>query len=263
MLGGKAQAILFAPPHWAGLLEEFLGKYGVSYMHLPVEGEGRVCVMLNQGRKETVINTDLQMHPSPQLVGRMLGLVLKAAGQGGFIACSGSLPPTMSDSRFRGLLRVATSGSARLVLDVTGARLRTGILFRPWLIKPNLHEFRALVGGTAQSVSGLLAAAHGLRQRGVGRVLLSLGDRGCLLASPCGDWFVPPIPVNYPVMSPVGCGDALLGAFLRAVDGGAPESEALRWGVAAATANLAHPGACHMTPAEISGLLPKVKMEKA
>ena len=263
MLGGNARAILFAPAHWAATLGEFLGKYGVKFTHLPVDGEGRVCVMLNQGKKETVVNTDLLMKPAPRMVARLMGEILKAAEKPGFVVCSGSLPPTMGDSRFRGLLRVASSGPARLVLDVSGARLRTGILFRPWLIKPNLGEFRSLVGGSSQSLPALLASAHGLRQRGVGRVLLSLGNQGCLLASPCGDWFVPPVPVSFPVVSPVGCGDALLGAFLRAVAGGEPESVALRWGVAAATANLAHPGACLMTPAEIRAVLPGVKLVKA
>ena len=262
MLGGDSRAILFAPAHWSGMLKKFLGRFGVRFMHLVVEGEGRVCVMLNQGRKETVINTDLLMRPSPRLIGRMMGLVMQAAARPGFIVCSGSLPPTMSDSRFRSLLRVAGCGPARLVLDVSGARLRTGVQFRPWLIKPNLSEFRSLTGKTAQSLSGLLALAHELRQRGVGRVLLSLGDRGCLLASASGDWFVPPVSGGFPVISPVGCGDALLGAFLRAVAGGAPESEALRWGVAAATANLAHEGACLMAPAEIRAILPRVKLEK-
>ena len=262
MLGGDARAILFAPAHWAGTLAEFLGKYGVKFTHIPVEGEGRVCVMLNRGKVETVVNTDLEMRPSPKTISRLMGLVMKESRNPGFIVCSGSLPPTMTDAPFRALLRVAGCGTARLVLDVSGARLRTGVQFRPWLIKPNLPEFRALAGGTTHSISGLLASAHGLRSRGVGRVLLSLGDKGCLLASPCGDWFVPPVALRQPVTSPVGCGDALLGGFLRAVAGGAPESEALRWGVAAATANLAHPGACLMTPGEIKAILPAVKLEK-
>ena len=94
-------------------------------------------------------------------------------------------------------------------------------------------------------------------------MLLSLGRDGCLLSSPAGDWFAPAVPVAYPVMSPVGCGDALLGAFLRAVAGGAGEPEALAWGVAAATANLAHPGACMMTATEIRSLLPRVRVRKA
>jgi fructose-1-phosphate kinase PfkB-like protein len=241
MLGGDARAILFAPAHWSATLGEFLGKYGVQFTHLPVEGEGRVCVMLNQGKKETVVNTDLRMHPAPGLVARLMALVLKEARNPGFIVVSGSLPPTMGDSRFRALLRVAGSGPARLVLDVSGARLRTGVRHRPWLIKPNLAEFHALTGGTSRSVSGLLAMARGLHRRGVGRVLLSLGDRGC----------------------PVGCGDALLGGFLRTVAAGEPEPEALRWGVAAATANLAHPGACLMAPAEIRSFLSRVRLGKA
>lgn len=259
MLGGRAQAIVFAPGNWAGILRGFLGGFHVRHSLIPVGGEGRVCVMLGEGRRETVINTDLKMHPTPAQKGRLLRLIRAAARRGGFLVASGSLPPTMSDANFLSILRSAKSGRARLVLDVSGARLRAGVRERPWLIKPNLREFSGLVGRCPRPLSALARLASGLRARGVGRVLLSLGSRGCLLSSPQGDWFVPAVPVRSAVLSPVGCGDALLGGFLRAVAGGAPEREALRWGVAAATANLARPGACLMSPGEIRAVLPRVR----
>jgi fructose-1-phosphate kinase PfkB-like protein len=134
--------------------------------------------------------------------------------------------------------------------------LRTGIRFRPWLIKPNLNEFHQLLGRRTRSWSDLLASAGEVRSRGVGRVLLSLGDGGCLLASPAGRWFAPPVPPAPGVaeLSPLGSGDALLGGFLHAVAAGDEEPEALRTGVAAATANLARRGACLMTAAEVRSL---------
>jgi len=262
MLGGRAEAILFAPPHWAGLLKDFLGKYSVSFSHIPVEGEGRVCVMLDEGGRETTINTDLRMHPRPSQLRELFRLLWKAARGGGFVVASGSLPPTMSDSRFRALLRTAGGAEARLVLDVSGARLRAGINHRPWLIKPNKSEFQALVGRRPGSLPALVSAARELHARGVGRVLLSLGDEGCLLASPAGDWFAPAVPGRSPVTSPIGCGDALLGGFLRVAAAGGDEAEALRWGVAAAAANFRRPGACLMTAAEVRSFLPRIRVKR-
>ncbi len=262
MLGGQSEAIVLAPAHWASLLAGFLGRYRVGFRHFPVEGEGRVCVMLDERSRETVVNTDLRLRMAPGTRTSLLAAVRRASRDADFTVCSGSLPPSMGSSSFRQLLGAASGGRSRLVLDLSGARLRSGIRHRPWLVKPNLREFRSLTGATASSLGGLLAAARELRARGVGRVLLSLGSRGCLLASPAGNLFAPAVSVRCRFPSPVGCGDALLGGFLRAAAAGRGDREALRLGVAAATANLAHPGACMMNAAEVRRIVPRVTVRE-
>ena len=63
-LGTRVRAVVLAPPQWRAMLKDFLGGYSVAVDHLPVAGEGRFCVMLNEKRRETVINTDLKMKVS-------------------------------------------------------------------------------------------------------------------------------------------------------------------------------------------------------
>jgi len=263
LLKGSPRAVVVAPAVWRTWLHGALATHGVRWRLLPISGEGRVCVILTEDRRETVINTDLRMTFTPRLFAALAKGVRHAASRPGFLVFAGSLPPSLGPAKIRTLLAYATAGPARLVLDQTGRWLRAGVRFRPWLIKPNRREFHQLIGRTTSSMAQMLAAADGIRAGGVGRVLLSLGDRGCLLISPAGRWKAAAVALPAgAVPSPVGCGDALLGAFLAMAAAGAPEPEALAWGVAAATANLAHPGAVQFGSEEVRSLVSRVRLTR-
>jgi fructose-1-phosphate kinase PfkB-like protein len=217
--------------------------------------------MLNERGRETVINTDLSMNLPVSVYQAVAQSVLRDSCREGFVVFSGSPPPSLSLSRYRALLRIASSSSARLVLDQTGRWLAAGMRFSPWIIKPNLNEFHAAIGRRTRSWDDLIHATEETLSRGVKRILLSLGGKGCLLVSPAGRWFAPPVKTPVPdFLSPLGSGDALLGGFLHAVATGESEDRALKWGVAAATANLFHRGACFMSAGEIRDFLPRVRV---
>jgi fructose-1-phosphate kinase PfkB-like protein len=95
---------------------------------------------------------------------------------------------------------------------------------------------------------------------GAQRVLLSCGARGCYYATADSTMFFHSPRVEE--ISPVGSGDSLVGAFAAKLLEGADEVEAVRWGVAAGSANAAQlkPGFC--TPEEIAALLDKVSIEQ-
>ena len=261
-LGTRVRAVVLAPPQWRAMLKDFLGGYSVAVDHLPVAGEGRFCVMLNEKRRETVINTDLKMKFSRADFEALARVVRRRAREGAFMVFAGSVPPSLSLARYRDLLRLASDPSSALVLDQTGKWLKGGLKFGPWLIKPNLREFHQLIGRQTRSWSDLLTAVEEVRRGGVKRVLLSLGSGGCLLAGPAGRLYAPGLRTRVAHPSPVGSGDALLGAFLWGVTRGLSEADALRHGVAAGTANLAHRGACFLTGAGIRSLVPGVKVKR-
>ena len=269
MLGGRSRAIVLSPPAWRGLLRGFLGRFRVGFTLLPVDAEGRVCVVLNEGgqgcarSRETVINTDLHLTLTGSQRTRLATVVRRASRRPGFLVLAGSRPPSLGLTAIRGLLRLASSGEAKLAVDQSGRWLREAVRHRPWIIKPNLHEFHGLLGRRTRTFGELVAGCESLRAGGVGRILLSLGDKGALLVSPAGRWIASALPAPAGALSPIGCGDALFGAFLRTVAAGGAEPEALAWGVAAGTANLAHRGACLMTAGEIRPLVPKVRIRRA
>ncbi len=261
LLGGDVRAVILGPPEWRGMLGKFLARFGVDFEMIPVAGEGRICVMINERGRETVINTDLSMRLNDSDISSLTRAIRRAADGSRFVVFAGSPPPGLGLRRLKAFFRLAAAGASGLVIDQAGKVLRMAVTCRPWLIKPNLFEFQQLLGRKLRSFGEILAGVEEARRRGAQRILLSLGDRGTLLATPEGRWFARAIKVKPRILSPIGCGDALLGAFLESIAGGADGPEALKWGVAAATANLFHRGACFMPAGQIRNLYRSVAIE--
>lgn len=93
---------------------------------------------------------------------------------------------------------------------------------------PNLHEAAALTGETSPE-----GAARALATLGVGTVVITMGDRGCLLHHGDAIEHVTAV-ADLPVEDTTGAGDAFAGAFLAAVLEGATPGEAASVGNRAA-----------------------------
>src|SRR5206468_1402314 len=76
---------------------------------------------------------------------------------------------------------------------------------------PNETEAEAITGRPVSTPEDALACAADLLQKGFQRVVITLGERGSLIASPAGHFHVPPFPVT-PVDT-TGAGDAFIGSF--------------------------------------------------
>lgn len=173
----------------------------------------------------------------------LLHLVEACLEDAGLLVLSGSLPPGVDDDFYAHCIDLATAGGIATVVDTHSAPLRHALAKRPWLIKPNLDEFHQLTDTPATTLSDRVPLLHSLVGECADVVLLSMEDEGALLATSDGCWHLTPPdqPVTLPetdAINPVGCGDALVGAFcyqwLRSHD----LIESARWGVAAAHVNL-------------------------
>src|SRR4051812_26343100 len=101
------------------------------------------------------------------------------------------------------------------------------------VMTPNREEARALAGAGSldRGPTGDLSAARRLRARGVGRLVITLGAKGCLVASAEGYVLVPAPAVD--VVDTVGAGDAFNGALAVALAEGLPLTDAAKRACAA------------------------------
>jgi ribokinase len=90
---------------------------------------------------------------------------------------------------------------------------------------PNESEAEQITGLPVHSLEEATNCANFLLQQGLQRVVLTLGARGCLLATPSGTQLIPPFPVN--ALDTTGAGDAFIGSFATFLAEGLSESEAL------------------------------------
>ena len=143
-------------------------------------------------------------------------------------------------------LNYARRHGVRTVLDANGDALLEGVRGCPDLLKPNERELESLTGSSDP------ASAWALIERGVGRVLVSMGARGCCMVG--GEAACPPeiLPLTHlaraevyapaprvACVNPVGSGDSFLAGYLYAALRGLSDEHALRLACAAGAANAA------------------------
>jgi len=159
------------------------------------------------------------------------------------LVLSGSLPPGIPDDFYAVCITRARTAGVQTVVDAHSAPMREALTARPWLIKPNLDEMHEIMGVEASTMEERIAAARHLVATAVDNVLLSMEAEGAILATREGLWRLlpPPEPVTLPDstgVNPVGCGDALVGAFCHHWVRSRDMIESARWGLAAAHVNL-------------------------
>ncbi len=91
---------------------------------------------------------------------------------------------------------------------------------------PNESEAEAITGAPVRSPEEAKACAAGLLRQGVPRVIITLGDKGALLATPEKIELIPTFSVK--VKDTTGAGDAFIGSFAVFLSEGVPEREAVR-----------------------------------
>ena len=154
------------------------------------------------------------------------------------IVFAGSLPPGVSGLALGQMLSICRQDGARVVVDTSGQNLGAVIKQEPWLIKPNRREFAQLTGLKSRSVGQMAQAGQKLAKE-VKNVLLSLGSDGALLidkSSAIHAFVEPDELAKIKISNTVGCGDALLGAFLAGIVQGRDFQGALIQAVAVAAA---------------------------
>ena len=123
-------------------------------------------------------------------------------------------------------------------------------------VTPNESEAEALTGLPVTSVDEAKAAAAALLAKGVGAVVITLGDKGALFHDASRSVHVPVISAG-PVVETTGAGDAFNGGFAVALSEGKDVIDAVRFGCATAGISVTRPGTAPAMPtrAEIDALL--------
>jgi ribokinase len=90
---------------------------------------------------------------------------------------------------------------------------------------PNETEAELITRMPVHSLEDATKCANYLLRHGIKRVVLTLGERGCLVAGPEGTEFIPAFKVE--AVDTTGAGDAFIGSFAVFLGEGLPEKEAL------------------------------------
>ena len=156
----------------------------------------------------------------------------------------------------RGLELARASGVTTILNPAPAASLGDDILALCDYITPNETEAEALTGLPVTTIAQARLAADALLARGVGAVVITLGDKGALYHDAHRSVHVPVISAG-PVVETTGAGDAFNGGFAVALSEGRDVIDAVRFGCATAGISVTRAGTAPSMPAraEIDALL--------
>ncbi|WP_255661516.1 1-phosphofructokinase family hexose kinase [Nocardia spumae] len=241
VLGESVTAIYPAGGHTGAFLEQLVHAAGIPSHTVPTAEPSRENIAVHAddtGEQYRFVFPGPRLTPVEQH--RCLAAVERHAAGADYVVASGSLPPGVGPEFYQILADMVAAQGVRMILDTSGAALhaiRRGV----FLVKPSVRELAQLVGRTLPGRAEQVAAARELVTAEVAEVVVvSLGVEGALLVTTeLSRWFAP-IPV--PVRSGIGAGDAMVGGIAVGLTRGSGLEDAVRLGIAAATAALTTSG---------------------
>ena len=234
-LGTQSTALGFIAGFTGDELERRLKAQGIRTDFIRLEkGMTRICVKLGEKNgRETEINAsgpDISEEAMSALKEKLLALK-----GGDTLLLAGSVPRSLSKDIYEEICSMLFNNKVRIVADAAGALLTNILHYHPWLIKPNHTEAGEICGTVIDSHKTAEECATKLRAMGAMNVIISMGDKGSVLAADNGRVYRITAPVGKAVNT-VGSGDSLLAGFLAGYEETGDFRESLRRGTAAGSA---------------------------
>ena len=241
-LGGESLLLYPAGGLTGERLQGLLDEEGLNHRPFPIEGlirESLVVMEESTGRQyrfgmpgpefqeqewEQFLTALSAMDPAPD-----------------YLVASGSLPPGVPADFYARVARAGKKKGAKTIIDASGEALEETLKEGVYLIKPNVREFRELVGEDIKEESQIKAAAQKMVKSGRCEVLvISLGAAGALMVSEeISEHILPP---TVPIVSKVGAGDSMVAGIVLSLARGKPLRESVLFGAAAGTSAVMTPG---------------------
>ncbi|MBR0465062.1 MAG: 1-phosphofructokinase family hexose kinase [Clostridia bacterium] len=233
-LGEPVCCAAFLPEGNGVMLTERLQREGIRQAHVPTGGRIRINTKVFD--ESAALTTEINeggAAVTDQEIDAMTDNLIALARDSDYLVLSGSLPPGCPSNYYEKIIRSCHDVGCRIALDADTDKLAMGIQAKPFLIKPNLTELRQLTGESLQTLSEIDETARRIAHKGIGIVVVSLGENGAYITDGLRALKADPIPVE--IGSTVGAGDAMLGGLVTGFARGLDMEHAFALGVACGT----------------------------
>ena len=234
-LGGAAFVTGFMYNENGSLFEKALDKEGIPFSFIWNPGRVRENYKFIDGKGVLTEVNEEGREVAGEKLRDLLDFVRVQAAKSEAAVISGGAPKGTPASFYKDLV-TAAKGAKIVAADTYGDRLKAALEAGVDLIKPNLDELSATLGGEFSARNEQLAGARALAKAGANHVLLSLGGEGSILTDGEETYYAEGVRVA--VESTVGAGDAMLAAATKSLAEGLPLAEILRRAAAAGTASV-------------------------
>ena len=174
------------------------------------------------------------------------------------VAFAGSIPPNLSADAYKAFIHQVKRENVEIALDTTVFGLEDLKEIKPFVIKPNLSEFRKICGNPLRTEQVTVKYCRTLTSS-VRYVMISLGGKGLLCCT--GDQAIRVIPPVVQVKSTVAAGDTTLATFLYALCQGKDDTAAAAYAAAAGTASVTLDGTAIVTSDAVEKMIPQMTVK--
>ena len=233
-LGIENVALGFLAGYTGDMIESMLHRYGLTTDFIKLgEGMSRINVKI-KSQMETEINgagPEVDEGSIEKLYSKLKGLE-----KGDFLVLSGSIPHTTDNKAYMEIMEFLEGKGVKIVVDATGKLLLNVLKYKPFLVKPNIHELGELFEVTLRNKSDVEIYAKKLKEQGAVNVLVSMAGDGALLIDENGKVHEIDAPIGR-VINSVGAGDSMVAGFVAGYQETGSYDDALKKGVAAGSAS--------------------------
>ncbi|MBS7525454.1 1-phosphofructokinase [Fusibacter paucivorans] len=233
-MGGSSKALLVLGGENGKFIKERANADGLNIAVFEIEGNTRENIKLVDPVDHTF--TDVN-EPGPALNRETCQLLAKtitqAVKQRDWLVISGSSPKGIDTAFYETIFSHAEAIGVKIIADVSGKQLETLLQYKPWLIKPNIHELGELFDVEIEDSVSAIAYARQIIKRGISTVVVSMGEKGLLWVD--AERAIVANAVKVPVKSTVGAGDAIVAGLTLGLSRGEAPETIIREAIAAAT----------------------------
>jgi 6-phosphofructokinase 2 len=251
-LGGKSLLLYPAGGLTGKRIQELLDEDGIDHRPFPINGMTRESLVILEESTGRQYRFGM---PGPKLRKKEWEKFLQELSgiepPPDYVVASGSIPPGVPADFYARVARIGKEKGTKTIVDVSGNALKEALEEGVYLIKPNVREFRELVGKNIKEESQIKAEAQKMVKNGRCELLvISLGAAGALAVSKAFTELIRPPTVS--IISKVGAGDSMVAGITLSLARGKPLKESVLFGVAAGTAAVMTPGSelCRREDAE-------------
>lgn len=209
-------------------------EYGCTTDFITLKkGVSRINIKLRSG-EETEINGR-----GPEISEKALESLLQKLDklkEGDILVLAGSIPSTMPSDAYERILERMEGKKIQAVADATGELLLRVLKYRPFLIKPNVHELGELFHKQLETEEEMIEYAEKLQQMGARNILVSMAKDGGILLAENGQIYRSGAPKGQLVNS-VGAGDSMVAGFLAGYLETGDYKKAFKMGLATGSAS--------------------------
>ena len=215
----KVLSLLDVPSKAVALLGGFTGDFirketekdeNIEVIAVEVEGVNRINMKAHYDQKALCINGDGPIVSKKNI--EELYRIASRLDEEDIAMLNGSMMKGLDDDFLIAFCDRVHAGKAKLVIDMESLTPDLLRRCRPDLIKPNLYELRLLMDDPLITMDNTKEALRKLREEGIGKILLSLGKDGALLADEEGFLYL--CQPDEVLINKVGAGDAMLAGFI-------------------------------------------------